>query len=50
MTPATWIRDFVQNHKDYEHDSLVSDLFGQREVSVESNAERFIGSRNIEAF
>jgi glutamate--cysteine ligase catalytic subunit len=24
MTPATWIRQFVQSHPDYKHDSVVS--------------------------
>jgi glutamate--cysteine ligase catalytic subunit len=24
MTTATWIRQFVQNHPDYKHDSVVS--------------------------
>lgn len=25
MTTATWIREFVQNHPDYRHDSVISD-------------------------
>eukprot|EP00934_Nitzschia_sp_Nitz4_P007972 Nitzschia sp. Nitz4//scaffold57_size113557//74748//78101//NITZ4_004000-RA/size113557-processed-gene-0.140-mRNA-1//1//CDS//3329554873//7962//frame0 len=25
VTPATWIRDFVRNHEDYKHDSVVSE-------------------------
>ena len=25
MTPATWIREFVRNHKAYQHDSVVND-------------------------
>jgi hypothetical protein len=25
MTTATWIREFVQSHPDYRHDSVISD-------------------------